>query len=226
MIIDLHTHTKPQSEDSRLEPAELIRRAKQAGIDGVCFTEHDWFWDEAALTRLSQEHDFLVLPGVEIDVDEGHLVVFGGDRDSLTLEYNSNLRRTEYIRSVVDEAVGFIILAHPYRKQSNTDDDFYTAVKRFCKKPVFQLVDAIETLNGRCSVRANNFSQELSRRLNITGTGGSDAHFILDIPSCATRFEREIRNVEQLVTELKAGRFRAVNLRHSSWDCSHYTRQE
>ncbi|MBI3040474.1 MAG: metal-dependent phosphoesterase, partial [Chloroflexi bacterium] len=73
-----------------------------------------------------------------------------------------------------------------------------------------------EVFNGRASERENKFSQELCRRLNLNGVGGSDAHSTSNIPSCATFFERKISNVEQLIAELKAGRFRAVDLRQDS----------
>ena len=46
----------------------------------------------------------------------------------------------------------------------------------------------------------------------MRGTAGSDAHARVDIGRCATRFERKISNVEELIEELKAGRFEAVDL--------------
>ncbi len=45
MIIDLHTHTYPRSGDSLLNPDVLIQEAKKLGLDGICLTEHDEFWD-------------------------------------------------------------------------------------------------------------------------------------------------------------------------------------
>ncbi len=167
MIIDLHTHTKPFSDDSELQPTELINRAKQAGFDAICLTEHDWFWDKEAVARLSQEHDFLILSGVEISIDEGHLLVFGVENDSFGIEYILNMHRTEYVKRVVDEVGGVMLLAHPYRRQLYFDDDIDTAVERFCQKLLFHLVDTVEVLNGRCSERQNRFSQELCRRLNL-----------------------------------------------------------
>ncbi len=210
MIIDLHTHTKPLSDDSYLELPELIQRAKQAGLDAICLTEHDWFRDKDALARLSQEHDFLILPGVEMNTEEGHLLVFGLE------EYSFGMHRTEYLKRFVDDVGGVMILAHPYRRNFYNDNDLLTAVERYCQKPIFRFIDTIEVLNGRATERQNKFSQELCRRLNLKGIGGSDAHHISDIPTCATFFEREISNVEELITELKAGRFRAVDLRQGS----------
>ena len=206
MLIDLHTHTLPWSDDSDLYPAELIHRARQAGLDAICLTEHDWFWDKEATAKLSQEHDFLVLPGVEINTDEGHMLVFGVE------QYSFGMHHVDYLRRVVDEAGGVMIMTHPYRRQFYSYDDLHAAVERYCRRPVFHLLDTIEVLNGRGSERQNEFSEELCRRLNLRGVGGSDAHQLSDIPTSATYFEREIHNVEELIAELKAVRFRAVNL--------------
>ena len=210
MIIDLHTHSFPRSDDSYLEPAELIHQAKQSGLDAICFTEHDWFWDKDDLARLSQEHDFLVLPGVEMNTEEGHVLVFGIE------EYTFGMHRTEYLKRIVDEEGGVMILAHPYRRNLHDEDDLHTAVEQYCQKPFFRLLDTIEVLNGRATERQNQFSRELCRRLNLKGIGGSDAHKTSQIPTCATLFDRKISNVEELITELKAGRFRPVDLRQDS----------
>lgn len=210
MIIDLHTHSFPRSDDSYLEPAELIHQAKETGLDAICFTEHDWFWDKDDLARLSQEHDFLVLPGVEMNTEEGHILVFGIE------EYTFGMHRTEYLKRIVDEEGGVMILAHPYRRNLHDEDDLHAAVEQYRQKPFFHLLDMIEVLNGRATERQNQFSQELCRQLNLKGIGGSDAHKMPDIPTCATLFDRRISNVEELITELKSGRFRAVDLRQGS----------
>ncbi|GAG50894.1 unnamed protein product, partial [marine sediment metagenome] len=103
--------------------------------------------------------------------------------------------------------------AHPYRRQYHQGDDIADAVEQYCRSPFFRLVDTIEVLNGRATETQNEFSRELCRRLNLKAIGGSDAHQLSDIPTCATYFERKISNVEQLITELKAGRFSPVDLR-------------
>ena len=207
MIIDLHTHTLPWSDDSNLEIPELVEQAKQAGLDAICLTEHDWFRAKDELARLSEVHDFLILPGVETNTDDGHLLVFGLEK------YVFGMHRAEYLRRMVDEAGGVMILAHPYRRQLHSDDDINEAVAQCCQKPIFRLVDAIEMLNGRASPRQNQFSQKLCQRLGLKGIGGSDAHSLADLPSYATLFERKISNVKELIAEIKAGRFRAVDRR-------------
>jgi len=213
LIIDLHVHTPPLSGDSTIELPEFIEKAKKAGIDGICLTEHGRFWDEQELERLSREHDFLMLPGVELWSDDSHFLVFG------LKEYSFGLWMVRKLRETVDEAGGAMILAHPSRRQYSAGKDIDADVERYCRQSFLQYVDIAEALNGRSPETANEFSQELCRRLELKGAGGSDAHSIDDIPSCATEFEREISNVKELITELKAGRFRAVDLRGNPRVC-------
>ena len=80
MLIDLHTHTYPKSDDSFVGIDELIERAKALKLDGICLTEHDSFWSTDEVRELSRRHEFLVLPGCEINTDTGHAIVFGLDQ--------------------------------------------------------------------------------------------------------------------------------------------------
>jgi PHP-associated len=47
--------------------------------------------------------------------------------------------------------------------------------------------------------------------VGLHGIGGSDAHSEHGLGCCGTEFERHIRNERELIEELRAGRFRAVN---------------
>ena len=208
MIIDLHTHTYPLSDDSKLGPDELIQQAKEAGLDGICLTEHDHFWEEDEIARLRNAHDFLILPGVELNVEIGHILVFG------LHSYVFGMHHFDFVRQAVDDAGGFIILAHPYRRRFREweEQSLASAVEKAWQDANLKLVDAIEVLSGTGSKAENEFSLELCHRLNLKGTGGSDAHSPSDMPSCGTLFEREISSLSELVQELKAGRFSAVSL--------------
>jgi len=211
MLIDLHTHTNPRSDDSFLKPDELIVHAKRVGLDAICLTEHDWFWDEKEIAELCQRHKFLVLPGVELTTEEAHLLVFG------LKKYVFGMHHASFVKKLVDEAGGAIIVAHPYRRHfpigaEPEDERYYPALTRACENPVFEVADAIEVLNGRGSKKENAFSLKISKELNLRGVGSSDAHEIQDIGSAATFFERRIGNLQELIAELKAGRFRIQSL--------------
>ncbi|MFC1900636.1 PHP-associated domain-containing protein [Chloroflexota bacterium] len=210
MIIDLHVHTLPLSRDSSLEFPEVIEHARKAGLDGFCVTEHGSFWDTDELARLSEEHNFLLIPGVELSCDDFHFLVFGLEEHSYGLWMPYKLRET------VDEAGGVMILAHPGRRRYFENSDLEETVERFLRQSFLRYVDIVEVLNGRHTDAENEFAQELSKRMNWMGTGGSDAHDFVDIPTCATDFQRDISNLDELITEIKAGRFEAVDLRRSS----------
>ena len=210
MIIDLHTHTLVGSDDSYVDIDELVQRAKESGLDGVCITDHEWFWKQSTIERFRRELDFLILPGVEMNTEDGHFLVFGLER------YVFGMHRTNFLKKELDKVGGVMILAHPYRRNMYYGESVEDSVKRYSQRSVFELVDIIETHNGRATEQHSRFSQQLSQRLGLKGTGGSDAHQLSDIPSCATVFERDISNVQELITELKAGRFRPVDLRQKT----------
>jgi predicted metal-dependent phosphoesterase TrpH len=210
MLIDLHTHTLPLSEDSELTPDELVAHAKRAGLDAVCLTEHDAFWSDSDIAALCRKHRFLVLPGAEINTEEEHLIVFGLKRWVIGMSHAT------FVEELVDEAGGAMIVAHPFRRRILKGDDpenqrYHRELERACSNPVYRMADAVEVFNARGSQRENAFSAELARQLKLRGIGGSDAHEAADVGHAATYFEREIADIRDLITELKAGRFRALS---------------
>ncbi|MER3419264.1 MAG: hypothetical protein C4290_01510 [Chloroflexota bacterium] len=211
MLIDLHAHTWPRSHDSVLNPDDLVMRAKQAGLDAIVFTEHDTLWDETAIRALCEKHEFLVLAGVEISTDEGHMLVFGIDK------YVFGMHRSAELARYVEAVDGAMVAAHPYRRQMpwyiRNEEEYEQALARAAANPAYRFCHALEELNGRGSDRENAFSKHLCERMGMPGTAGTDSHAIQDIGRCATYFEREIRDVRDLIRELQAGRFYAVDLR-------------
>ncbi|HEY5476022.1 MAG TPA: PHP domain-containing protein [Tepidiformaceae bacterium] len=211
MLIDLHAHTWPRSHDSVLNPEDLIVRAKAAGLDAVCFTEHDTVWDQKSIAELRAKHDFLVLAGVEISTDDGHILAFGIDK------YVFGMHRSRELASYTERSEGALVAAHPYRRQmpwfSRNDEDYQTALDKAARNPAYQYVKGLEELNGRGSEKENEFSHRLCDMMKLPGTGGTDSHAISDVGKCATQFDREIHDERELIAELKAGRFRAVDLR-------------
>jgi predicted metal-dependent phosphoesterase TrpH len=214
VLIDLHCHTFPLSDDSFLSPDQLIERAKTTGLDGVCLTEHDSVWQPRKLRELAERHNFLIIPGIELNTEDGHILVFGLNRHA------TDTYRLPQLARLVTEAGGALVYPHPYRQFTpllRMDDDFWTmALERAVASPAFQYVCALEAINGRSTQDENLFSWQLCARLGLPAVAGSDAHDPSDVGTCATRFQRSIADVEDLVRELKAGRFHAVNLRARS----------
>ena len=71
-------------------------------------------------------------------------------------------------------------------------------------------------MNGRSSEKENAFAKRLTDMMGMPGTAGTDSHSIQDIGKCATYFERTIHDERDLIAELKAGRFYAVDLRSNA----------
>ncbi len=214
MIIDIHTHTYPTSDDSTLTPEELIAKAKRIGLDGVCITDHDRFWDPKDIHALSRKHDYLVLPGCEVTTEEGHLLVYG------LKEYIFGMHKASYVKELVDDAGGAMVVAHPYRrfyrKQAHTSDEAYQEMlTRASRNKVFGFIDAVEIFNGRGSDEENHFAGDLADRFGLSATGASDAHSLEQVGTYATRFQQPVHSLDDFIAELKAGRFSPLSLRTS-----------
>ena len=214
LIIDIHTHTSPGSDDSLVGVEHLIREAKRIGLDGLCITEHDRFWDPEMTEELSMQHDLLVLPGSEVTTNEGHLLVYG------LSEYVFGMHRASLVKELVDDSGGAIVVAHAYRRTYRDGDDSPSAYEemldRACENSVFSLADAVEVMNGRGKGQENAFSQAIAGRFGLPRTGASDAHRAEDLGTFATEFDRPVARLQDFIDELKAGRFRPVALNRPS----------
>ena len=209
MYIDLHAHTYPASDDSFVGVDELVEGAKEIGLDGLCLTEHDYFWDPEAIKKLSRRHDFLVLSGSEVNTDEGHVLVFGLDK------YVFGMHKPSFLARMVNANGGVMVGAHPYRRrfpkgQGEVGESRDQAVERACHENLFSYCHGIEAVNGRGTLNQNGFSQALSGRLNLSNIGGSDSHRLNQLGTACTRFEHRITCLEDLVREIKAGRVEAI----------------
>lgn len=210
MLIDLHTHTRALSWDSDLSLDELIERSRAAGLDGLCLTEHDFFWDAEAVARAARRHNFLVIAGVEINTEIGHFLCFGIDR------YVYGMHRWQELAEHVRKAGGVMVAAHPYRRQLPAADETHAQYEEWLAKasrnPAYGACCAMEVINGRGKPGENAFSARLAAAVTLPRVAGSDSHQLSDIGSCATEFSRRIGGLEDLIAELQAGRVRPVRL--------------
>jgi predicted metal-dependent phosphoesterase TrpH len=221
VILDMHVHTNIGSYDSNLSPIELIRTGKASGLDGVVVTEHDRGWDVNLARQLAHEHDFLILCGMEVSTDLGHVLVYGLE------EYVSGILYAETLRQVVDKVEGIMFAAHPYRRAFVNTNGRWDApkptltVQDAADRTIVQLVDGLEVYNGATGDRENVMAEAVKEYVGMRGIGGSDAHSEHGLGCCATEFDRPIRNERELIEELRAGRFRAVNRLQSPPSSTH-----
>jgi len=210
VILDMHVHTNVGSYDSNLSPLELIHIGKASGLDGVVVTEHDRGWDLDLARQLAREHEFLILCGMEVSTDLGHILVYGLE------EYVSGIIYAETLRQVVDKVDGRMFAAHPYRKAFVNTNGRWDApqptltVQQAADRTIVQLVDGLEVYNGATGDRENAMAVAVREYVGVRGIGGSDAHSEHGLGCCATEFERAVHTERELIEELRAGRFRAI----------------
>lgn len=233
MLIDLHIHTIYGSSCSVLNPKDLIQHAKLAGLQGGCLTEHNQAWQIDKFQDLvnGDGNGFLLINGMEVNTNLGHVLVFG------LPGYVQGINKADKLRTIADREGGVLIAAHPFRSElsayynfnlHNCNIELPITLEEACQHPLFQLVDAIEAINGGSTQEEMEFCLQISRQLNKAATGGSDAHSIHGLGCCATSFNRDIKSMEDFMAALKSGEFQAVDRRpnvprFSNWPINYDT---
>lgn len=212
MLVDLHCHTVDKSDDSALTLKTIGKAAQDRGVEAVCITDHDAFWNPRVLEQAGNDAGVLFIPGAEINTDAGHVLVFG------LAKYRFGYHHPDRLIDAVARAGGAAIMAHPYRRAlppgiGPESPGFANALESAMSNPLPGMVDALEVTNGRATDEQNRFSAALARALDMPGTAASDAHAEADFGGACTEFDRPVTGLADLISELKAGRFHPVSLR-------------
>jgi predicted metal-dependent phosphoesterase TrpH len=210
MILDLHTHSEA-SEDSRA-PVEtylkwLARKRELLPIDGIVLTEHRQWNPDVDYRHLEDQYGLLILRGAEVETDYGHVLLYGVNDDIARRFDFSNVRLpAQDVISEVTRMGGIAVPCHPGRPTIGLWEHYQ-------HKPELEGVIAVEALNGGSRRGENERVQELIDRHGYYGLGGSDSHLVSFIGICATEFDDDIGDIDQLVQALHRGGYRAVDFR-------------
>lgn len=218
-IFDLHVHTVRGSSDSSLTPEQLVERARQIGLDGLCLTEHSGGWDDQKFREAFEGSGITVVRGLEVETEMGHVLVFG------LHSYVSGINKIAGLRRAVDRAGGVLVSAHPFRNLFNQPPHNINLVFRSVNgqprtadeassHPLFQIVDEIEAANGSNMGKENDFALDVARVLGWVGTGGSDAHSDQGLGTCVTVFDGDVRSEADLIEALHAKAFKPAQGLH------------
>ena len=197
MIVDLHIHTNLGSICSQLGPDELLERVQELGIEAICITDHHSHRGADKMIAYAGDRGYPIFRGVEVYTDLGDMLVFGLKRDT---RYHLTLFKELVEMAEEDGAV--IIPAHPCRGWDPKHQHLHSFPRQ-----ILPHIVAIETHNGANKERSNRMARELARELGVPGVGGSDAHALWQVGRCVTVFERRISTQEELLRELREGRF-------------------
>lgn len=204
MWIDTHCHTR-YSYDNWLEPLDLIRRAKALGLDGVCITEHYSYEASEPVERIGREEGLLVLRGVEIATDRGHLLAYGVMDDGWNVWGRDSYLPLDEVIERINLLGGICAPAHPFREVGLASLlDGLLELKG---------IAAVESHNGGNVDSDNDLAIQASAHLGLPTLGGSDCHKTIAVGRCATEFSQPVSDMASFVAAVKAGACRGAYYR-------------
>ncbi|MDA0789586.1 MAG: hypothetical protein O2780_09040 [Proteobacteria bacterium] len=209
MLLDLHTHSI-KSDDGRAKVENYCQwiRSKEVPIDGFVLTEHRQFDFESDYSALASEFGIVILKGAEVETEYGHVLVFGVTQ-ALTREFDFGSIGLPLAQVIeLSEKHGAVAApCHPGRPR----------VGMFAHTEELGIpngVKIVEIFNGGSRDNEDQIARDNAEKLGYQGIGGSDSHIVSHVGRCATRFDADIRSMDELVGALRAGEFEAVNLKH------------
>lgn len=200
MLIDLHVHSN-HTRGCTASVREVVRRARDAGLDGVAITDLNTLEGLEEIRAAAREEGFLALCGLEVATDRGHYLCFFPDPSRVPAPAQVFGSSTPWpVREVlakVRELGGATVAAHPYDK----------SIERPGGDVLFTLdgIQAVEGLNARRKGPANDLAVEAADHMSLPCTGASGAHELAEIGKAATLFRDPVASEADLVAQLKAG---------------------
>ncbi len=207
LLIDLHCHTTV-SMDGIVAPDIAARGAREAGLDALCFTEHDVQWIAEDARRVGRREGVLTLAGVEVTTEVGHVLAFGLDG------FDVSMRSFEVLVDAAEESGAALVLAHPFRRfyggrvpAAPLREDVELAIDR----RGWDAVHAIETWNAETRHIENLLAAAVAERLMLPTTGGGDAHReAWQVGRRPTEIDGTVTSEKELAEAIRAGRVRAA----------------
>lgn len=195
--IDLHCHSF-FSGDGVSSPEALIAAARRRGLHGFALTDHNtcdgprYLRDKGLIREDGLPVDnFLVIPGVEVTTDEGHLLCLGVD-----LPYMKGAPAAEVCK-IVHGLGGLAIPPHPY--------DLFRAGIRESVLDTLE-IDGLEVFNAATTFkRYNRMALTYAQARGLPMTAGSDAHHESAIGTAYTVLPTDDFSVRGLLDQIKKG---------------------
>jgi predicted metal-dependent phosphoesterase TrpH len=156
------------------------------GFDGAVITDHDVVCD---LRLFRDAKDLVIIPGIEITTDLGHLIAFN---ISTSIEAGQTVEKTV---EEIHDAGGLTIAPH-----------LGAFFKGTLGLPLSRNLDAIEVINSAMFpfYSSSQKSRDIASEYGLPQTGGSDAHFLNEVGIGYTLVESE-REVEAVASALRKG---------------------
>ena len=166
---------------------EIVSLARARGLNGAAVCDHD-----LALIDPPQFEDFLLIPGVEVSTQLGHL---------LGLFVTGPVEARDFFEAVdvIHRQGGLAVLAHPFQRRRDGGHIL----------PIVQLLDGLEVWNSRAdrkNRRANEMAETFAGEHGLRPFAGSDAHVSREVGNGALQVEAEALTLEAVKAALMEGK--------------------
>jgi len=178
LIFDLHLHTSRYSECAQHSPKEVVRAAREIGLEGIVITEHHRLWSEGELAELREG---------------AHL----GDYIVLGAPAQSHYPRDPVVLIDWAHSEGAIVwAAHPYRYNWGCFDLVYELA-----------VDAIEVWHPLHDEEQEGWARQAAETLGAPQLAVSDAHIPELVGINAINTNEPVQELAQLIEAIRKGAF-------------------
>ncbi len=178
MKVELHCHSN--CSDGLASVGQILKHAEKIGLGAIAITDHDKM--NSLEETKKYQGDLIIIPGVEINSDKGHILVLGSE---------------EMPPRTMDEIIDFAkshsavaIAAHPYG-----------GVLRPGPAGHLHKFHAVEVLNGRTFSWKNK--KAMKEAENLSKVSGSDAHLLKEVGSFACEIDAD--SVDSVLKQIKKG---------------------
>jgi hypothetical protein len=199
MNVDLHTHTYPASDCSRITYRDYIAWCVDHRVEAVALTNHGDVADNLRLGPALEAEGVLLINGVEISTLFGDFVIFSPD-----LDYLATLRSVQdapRAGQVPEDAA--VVWVHPGAGGGRSGSVYYQGIEHM----IAGVVDAVEVYNGSwLGDRYVAAAEEIAANLGAARTGGSDAHDPAELMRCYTELPDPVRSTADVVQALQLRR--------------------
>lgn len=191
LYIDLHVHSIA-SDDGCSTIRQIIEAARSRGLNGIAITDHDTQIDAALANEASTKHSFIVVPGIEVTTDVGHLLIYLPRRE---------FRKGMPFMEAVDQALAdgsAVAIPHP------TDPVSHGVGVQVAEASAPKRLP-LETMNASTLTRYNRSAAKLAERFSLPQIGGSDAHLARAVGNAWTNVESDGASPESIARAIMAG---------------------
>lgn len=214
--VDMHVHSM-YSGESAAEPRDIVEAALAKGLDAICVTEHESLSASAPFEDLRRSSGLIILRGVELSTDAGHMLVYGVNDHEWRDWGRSKVCHAQELTDRVRRLGGVVVPAHPYVISCSSGG------APFWWDPLIEVDERVKSVRGIAALEVCNGKHlnypaicealgRLAKGLGLPGTGGSDAHAAEDVGRCFTVFHTPIHSGMDLVDAIRRGLLHPENL--------------